>query len=329
MHGDEGGGADRDDPARTRARRCPDVRRRCHCAWRPISRKTVFSRTKAIVRQFIRSAIRDCAVCRIGALWPSSRPATTTAITPEACISSATRYAANGITKESAVSRTGSRRVLAHQRDHQEDQRSRPATPPPAASRKSSPTRHDADRRRRPTASGGAQRDQRGGVVEQRLALEDRDDPAGQPDPPADRGGRDRVRRRHDRADRERDRPGDARQQRCTTTPTPSGGEDHQPDRQQQDRPPVGVEVDQRVLWTRRRTAAAAAARTARRPRESSTSGTPGTYDAATPDQDQQERRGDVRLRGHPGAHEDAHGQAAQQGRDLHGGHCPERTCRT
>ena len=60
-----------------------------HWACRPMSRKTVFSRTKAMVRQFIRSAMRDCAVCRIGALWPRSRPAITTAITPEAWISSA------------------------------------------------------------------------------------------------------------------------------------------------------------------------------------------------------------------------------------------------
>ena len=41
------------------------------------------------MRQFIRSAMRDWAVWRIGALWPSSSPATTTAITPEAWISSA------------------------------------------------------------------------------------------------------------------------------------------------------------------------------------------------------------------------------------------------
>ena len=45
----------------------------------------MFSRTKATVRQVIRSVIRDCAVWMIGALWPSSRPATTTEMTPEAC----------------------------------------------------------------------------------------------------------------------------------------------------------------------------------------------------------------------------------------------------
>ena len=34
----------------------------------------------------------------------------------------------------------------------------------------------------------------------------------------------------------------------CTTAPTPERREEHQPDREQQDRPPVGVEVDQRRL---------------------------------------------------------------------------------
>ena len=42
-----------------------------------------------MLRQFIRSAIRDCAVCRTGALCPRRSPATTTLSTPEALISSA------------------------------------------------------------------------------------------------------------------------------------------------------------------------------------------------------------------------------------------------
>ena len=58
-------------------------------ACRPISRNTELSSRNAMLRQFIRSAIRDCAVCRIGDLCPSSSPATTTLITPEAWISSA------------------------------------------------------------------------------------------------------------------------------------------------------------------------------------------------------------------------------------------------
>ncbi len=60
------------------------------------------------MRQFIRSAIRDWAVCRTGALWPSSSPAMTTARTPEPWICSAARYAANGMTREMPPSSTGS-----------------------------------------------------------------------------------------------------------------------------------------------------------------------------------------------------------------------------
>ena len=89
------------------------------------------------------------------------------------------------------------------------------------------------------------QRDQGGGVVEQRLALEDRDDASRQPDPAADRRGRDGVGRRDDRADRERQRPAEVGQQQVDDHGHPGGGEDDQSDRQQQDRSPVGVEVDE------------------------------------------------------------------------------------
>ena len=58
-------------------------------AWRPISRKTELSSRNAMLRQVSRSAIRDCAVCRIGDLCASNMPATTTLTTPEAWISSA------------------------------------------------------------------------------------------------------------------------------------------------------------------------------------------------------------------------------------------------
>ena len=60
-------------------------------AWRPMSRKTVFSSRNAMVRQLMRSAIRDWAVWMTGALCPSSRPVTTTEMTPEECSSSARR----------------------------------------------------------------------------------------------------------------------------------------------------------------------------------------------------------------------------------------------
>ena len=61
-----------------------------------------------MVRQFSRSAMREPAVCRIGDLWPSSRPATTTASTPDPWISSAATYATNGVTSDRLVSITGS-----------------------------------------------------------------------------------------------------------------------------------------------------------------------------------------------------------------------------
>ena len=89
-----------------------------------------------MVFQFICSRIRDCAVCRIGALWPSRRPATTTAITPLAWISSAATYAANGVMNDRPLSSKGSvsrRRTL----PTTTNTTSPTSTPPPAATTKS------------------------------------------------------------------------------------------------------------------------------------------------------------------------------------------------
>ena len=176
----------------------------------------MFSRTNAMVRQLIRSAIRDWAVCRIGALCPSSRPATTTAITPEAWISSArdVRRERHDQRDPGVEDRVGD--VAAHLGHQQERREARPRRRRTAASSKSAPT-SSTPRAAHAHAAGrdrGAQRDQGGRVVEQRLALEDRDDPARQPDPAADRGRRHGVGRRDDRADRERQRPAEVRQQR-------------------------------------------------------------------------------------------------------------------
>ncbi len=55
----------------------------------PISRKTAFSSRNEMAPQVVRSAMRDGAVWIRGALCPSSRPATTTAMTPDACTDSA------------------------------------------------------------------------------------------------------------------------------------------------------------------------------------------------------------------------------------------------
>ena len=93
----------------------------------------------AIVRQLVRSAIRDCASWRIGDLWPSSRPATTTAITPEACTFSAEMYAANGTTSEMPTSRSGSVTRLRSQATTMKNAMPM-IRPPPAARTKSTPT---------------------------------------------------------------------------------------------------------------------------------------------------------------------------------------------
>lgn len=60
-------------------------------AWRPMSRNTACSSRNATVDQVTRSVRRDPEVCTIGALCPMTSPATTTAMTPEACSSSARR----------------------------------------------------------------------------------------------------------------------------------------------------------------------------------------------------------------------------------------------
>ena len=198
-----------------------------------------------MVRQLIRSAIRDCAVCTIGALWPSSRPATTTATTPEAWISSAAMKAANGTTNEIAGVEHRVGDPLAHlarrpRRRRSRRQRRRPRRP---GSRRPTCEGLDADRRR---GDRRAQRHQGGGVVEQRLALEDRHDPARQPDPAGDRGRGHGVRRRDHGADRERDRPGDAREQRVHDAPTPRVVNTTRPTDSSRIGPPVRVEVDER-----------------------------------------------------------------------------------
>ena len=55
----------------------------------PISRNTLFSSRNWMVSQLIRSFSRDVASWMIGALCPRIRPVVTTAITPDACSSSA------------------------------------------------------------------------------------------------------------------------------------------------------------------------------------------------------------------------------------------------
>ncbi|SUD48413.1 Uncharacterised protein [Nocardia otitidiscaviarum] len=112
--------------------------------WRtckPISRNTPLSRMNWMVRQLVRSAIREAALCHTGAPWPRIRPQVTTAITPEECTASAGRYAANGASSDRLVSSTGS--VMRRRRKASTAAATRPITAPPtAASRKSAPASH-------------------------------------------------------------------------------------------------------------------------------------------------------------------------------------------
>ena len=199
-----------------------------------------------MLRQFIRSAIRDCAVCRIGDLCPSSSPATTTLITPEAWISSATTYAANGVRKLSAAVDHRVGHVLADEPDHEEE---RQPDGNPAAGGDEEVECQCLPRHRRDDR--GAQRNQRGGVVEQRLPLEDRHDATRKPDAAPDRRRSHGVRRRDHRTDREGCGPAEVGQERVHQHGDTHGRERDQTDREQQDRASVGVEVDEAGLERR------------------------------------------------------------------------------
>lgn len=80
------------------------------CSSRPISRNTPFSMRNCSVFQLVCSVVRSRAVNFFAPTWPVTRPATTTATTPEASAFSAGRKARNGTTKLTAVVSTGSRR---------------------------------------------------------------------------------------------------------------------------------------------------------------------------------------------------------------------------
>ena len=151
-----------------------------------------------------------------------------------------------------------------------------------------------------PRRDGGAQRDQRGRVVEQRLALQDRDDPPRQADPAPDRGRRDGVRRRDDGADRERSAPrsGPAAAQ-CTTTPTPSGREHHQPDRSSRIGRRLALKSTSEVCSAAAYSSGGSSPTSTTSGRRC-TSGTNGRYDATMPDDDQHQRGRQVVAAGRP-----------------------------
>ena len=171
------------------------------------------------------------------------------------------------------------------------------------------PTGRRADRRGQRHLVGG----QRGRVVEQALAAEQRHDPARQPEPPADRRRRHRVGRRDDRAEGQRRRERQLRARCCTRrsrprTSSPAAG------RRRAARSGEGCSSARRSCSPGRpTTATAAAARTARGSGSSSISVKPGNRARRQAGDHQRQGRGHVEAAGHRGQ-QDRHHQHREQG---------------
>ena len=105
------------------------------------------------------------------------------------------------------------------------------------------------EQRERPAGGGRqgrAQRDQRRRIVHEALALEDGDHPARHPEPLEDGRRGDGVRRRDDRAERERGRPAQIRHQQMRHDRDRGHREQDEADGQQEDGPQVGLELADR-----------------------------------------------------------------------------------
>ena len=89
-------------------------------------------------------------------------------------------------------------------------------------------------------------RDERRRVVDEALALEDRDDPARDAEPLEDRRRGHGVGRRDDRPEGERGRPAEPRDERLGDDGDDDGRDQDEPDRQETDRPEVAPEVADR-----------------------------------------------------------------------------------
>ena len=229
-------------------------------------------------------------------------------------------YAANGVTSDIAVSSSGSVTFLRVQ-PTTTNASSPTSTPPPAATTKSRPTSRTVTE---PTVAARAVRS-----ATRAVASLSSDSPSrivtirrGQPDPAGDRGGGDRVGRRDHRTDRERQRPGDARDHPVHHDADARGGEQHQADRQQQDRPPVGVEVDQRRLQR------GGVQQRRQQPEQHDLLpevhlGDEREEAGADARGDQQQRGGYVDLAGDRGEAEHGDGEQDELERDLHGAQSP------
>ena len=214
---------------------------------RPMIRNTTDSSRKSIIRHTASDCSRAAYDSVRGAACPMVSPARTTASTPEVCSASATTNATNGTSSETVFSRTPS--SSRHSSHTAPLPMSRPTTMPPAPVTRKTPnpwtgcTTPDTTPRDRDLVQG-----QRGAVVEQALAAQDRQHPAGQPEVAADRGGGDGVRRRDDGAEDERGPQRHRPDQPPGGDRDDGGGEQHQPDGQQRDRAQVAPDGQVRGL---------------------------------------------------------------------------------
>ena len=103
----------------------------------------------------------------------------------------------------------------------------------------------ERERARDRGGDGGLVDDERDAVVDEALALDDRDDAPRRADTSGDLGRRERVGRRDDRPERERAGPAEARRARARPRRSPPVVATVKPDREQRDRPQVRAQVAQ------------------------------------------------------------------------------------
>ena len=272
-----------------------------------------------MVRQFIRSAIRDCAVCTTGALCPSSRPAMTTAMTPEAWISSAAMKATKGTTNEIAVSSTGS--VISLRSLATMTKTTKPtAAPPSDATRNSCPTWKASTPtdiaamavRSATSAVASLSSDSpsrivttlRGSPIRRAMAVAATASGGATTAPMAKETGQEM-----------------SGIKACTMTPTPRVVNTTRPTDSSRIARRLALKSTSEV-WI-----AAAYSSGGSSPNSTTSgsrwiSGTPGKYDARDADRDQQQRRREVDAVGQGGERQHGDGHGHEQDRDLHGAHC-------
>ncbi len=197
----------------------------------------------------MRSKIRDRPSCTIGDLCPSSSPVTTTASTPDAPASSAGRYASQGVSSETTPSATGS--SMRERTFATSQPTTSPISSPPRAATTNSHAMSNAETD--PPMAATATRSSTSAVASlsrlspSRMVTTRRGMPTRRAIEVAATasGGATTAPSANATA-------GSTGVSHQVISPMPKRGEDDQPDRQQRDRAPVAVEVDQRGADRRR-----------------------------------------------------------------------------